>query len=395
MSRFSSETLVSRSPDQALRACVIVPARNEEDLLPGALHALAEQKQLNGGALGYETYEVILLLNNTSDGSRQAADRVACMYPSFRLHIVDRWFKPAQAHIGRVRRLLMDEACCRLEATGTEGGLILSTDSDTRVAPNWIAANRREIELGAEAVGGRVVVSGSDQALLDSNTRHFRNQDHVYRRLVSWLESQLDPEEHDPWPRHHYHFGASLAVTPRTYKHAGKLPPRRCLEDVAFYQQMLRYDIKLRHSNSAKVYTSARLSGRTDFGLSRTLADVQRQGTNPAHVKVESKQFLEFLFRTRHELRASWNQRKKTESDEFRQLAHTTGINQSALIQELYAARYFGALLERVCFYEACRGVWPDCRRLSPLTRAVEDLFALFKQTTKPPRRAIHYQSTS
>jgi hypothetical protein len=61
----------------------------------------------------------------------------------------------------------------------------------------------------------------------------------------------------------------------------------------------------------------------------------------------------------------------------------------------LYAARYFGALLERVCFYEACRGVWPDCRRLSPLTRAVEDLFALFKQTTKPPRRAIHYQSTS
>ncbi|MGA8027867.1 MAG: glycosyltransferase, partial [Bryobacteraceae bacterium] len=96
----------------------MVPVRNEEDLLPAALRALAEQKTLRGGALSHDCYEVILLINNTTDASPDIARSFKRLYPTFRLHIAERDFGRSEAHIGHVRRLLMDEACRRLESAG-------------------------------------------------------------------------------------------------------------------------------------------------------------------------------------------------------------------------------------------------------------------------------------
>lgn len=399
MPRFVSEVLVSGPPDPALNACVVVPARNEEELLPGALYALAEQKQLNGQPVPYESYEVVLLINNSTDASRAAAERVARMYPSLRLHIIERWFNSSQAHIGHVRRLLMDEACRRLETAGNDLAVILSTDSDSRVAPNWIASNRNELAGGIEAIGGRIVLTASEQTGLDLRTRQLHEQDNVYRRLVSWLEWILDPAEHDPWPRHHYNFGASLALTPQVYKRVGRLPPRRCLEDVALYQKLVLHDAKLRHSNKVRVYTSGRLNGRAKFGLSRTLADVQRQTADLSERRVESRAFLEFLFAIRFQLRAIWLQRHSCPGAAMEKdagsLARAAGLSKETLLREIRGARYFGSLLERVRFYENCRRLWPDWRRLVPLDTAISDLYRLFRPTIESRQTATRCQPTS
>lgn len=397
MSRFVSEILVPQPPVEVMSACVILPARNEEELLPVALHALAEQRRLDGTALPYESYEVILLINNTADASGKAARRVAAMYPLFRLHIVERWFKKPRAHIGVVRRVLMDEACRRLELAGSTDPLILSTDSDTRVAPNWIARNQHEARLGAEAIGGRIAVAAAEQNPPHSVTQRFQHYDHLYRRLISWLESRLDPEEHDPWPRHQHHFGASLAIKPDVYQRVGRLPPRRYLEDVALYTELMRRDVKLRHSNAVRVYTSARLSGRAAAGFSRTLAEWQRDGNEPCRTRVESKPFLEFLFGTRRELRRAWQQREldKPDSGHLESLTTAIGTNAPRLRQEISLAPHFGSLLEKVRFYEACRSAWPHWRRLAPLRDVVDELYAEFRLTTKPPQKAIQYQSSS
>jgi len=42
--------------------------------------------------------------------------------------------------------------------------------------------------------------------------------------LLAELEGWLDPDPADPLPRHHQHFGASLAVTVDAYRRAGGLP---------------------------------------------------------------------------------------------------------------------------------------------------------------------------
>lgn len=381
MHKRSPERLVPGPATANLKACVIVPSKNEEELLPSALQALAEQKTLHGMSLSHELYEVLLLINNSTDRSIQVAKSFQQLYPNFQLHIIERTFDNANAHIGYVRRLLMDEACARLEPVGLLNAAILSTDADTRVAPNWICRNLEELGRGVDMVGGRIVVLPCEQAALEGCTQALYRSDHLYARLVCWVEDRWDPEAHDPWPRHHHHFGASLAITPHAYKKVGRLPPRRSLEDLALYDALLQRDLRIRHANTVRVFTSARVKGRTRFGLSRQLSYWQERGTRPHRVRVESARFLEHLFRTRNRLRDVWTACRDgvpPAPEAVEQVSSALGLPAPRIIEDARAAKYFGLLLRQKKFYERCRAQWPDWVRLASLTETVEELSASF-----------------
>ena len=382
MPRSPRPLLLPEPPDPSLRACVIIPARNEQESLPGALRALAEQTCGRGTPLPYELYEVILLINNTTDNSRAVAGQFQRLYPGFRLYIAERNLRTSAAHVGWARRLLMDEAFRRLEHSEAVDAAILSTDADTRVAPNWIFRNLIELQNGADVIGGRVVVSTAEEDLLTQETRTVQKLDHVYRRLVSWTEDRFDPEAHDPWPRHHHHFSASLAIRPHVYRAVGGVPPRRFLEDVAFYDRLRRYDVRIRHSNTVRVFTSARLASRTKFGLGRLLSDWQKSGAAALHAPVETRAFLEYLFSTRRRLRALW-QGKDEAAASLIELSYSTGLRRSTLASEAQQARCFGTLLERIGFYAGCRRTWPEWKRLAPLDTVVEEMYDAFKSTQR------------
>ena len=389
--------LVPEPPDKRLEACVTVPARDEEELLPSALRALAEQKTITGEPLDHERYEVILLINNTRDRSRQVAEKFQGLYPTFRLHIVEKHFDKSHSHNGYVRRLLMDEACRRLEMRGGAKTAILSTDADSQVTSNWISRNQEELASGAEAVAGRVIILPCEQALLNPATRAIQRYNHLYWRLVSWIEHRFDPESHDPWPRHHQHFGASLALTPQIYRFVGRLPPRRYFEDIALYQALIQHDVRLRHSNRVRALTSARLTGRARFGLSSELKDWQVCGRKGLRVPVECREFLEYLFTTRRQLRKLWTEYRDTgelPARRVRELSRNTGISFSHLITELRAARHFGLLLTRTNFYAMCRDQWPDRLRLARMKYAVDEMQALFREQIRQAVRAHRFDTT-
>ena len=389
MFKRSKETLVSEIPSTKLEASVIVPVRNEEELLPSALQSLAEQRTLDGGRLSPERYEVILLINNTTDRSRHIAESFQHLYPEFRLHVAERHLGKSKAHIGYVRRILMDEACRRLETVGHASAAILSTDGDTRVAPNWIAQNQEELARGAQAVGGRIVIPGCEQGDLAPATQALYRLDHVYRRLVSWMEDRFDSATHDPWPRHHHHFGASLAITPYAYKLAGRLPPRRQLEDCAFYDALIRHDIRVRHSNQVRVFTSARLKGRTRAGLANQLREWAANEKTSIRIQVETAAFLKHIFTTRHNLRRTWCDFRSTRelsNDLAKELSSEIGLSAARITSEIRTARYFGVLLENLKFYENCRCMWPEWVRLAPLNEVVEQLFAAFREDQRNRR---------
>lgn len=377
-----SEALVPETPTRGLQACIVLPARNEENFLPSALQALAEQKTLDGRPLPHDAYEVILLINNSTDRTRGVAESFQRLYPSLQLHVVERNFDRSHAHIGHVRRLLMDEACRRLEILGRLESLVLSTDSDSRVASNWICRNSDEIARGAEIVGGRIVVLPCEQDGMDAATQDIYRHDHLYRRLVCWVEHRCDPEPYDPWPRHYQHFGASLAITPRAYRAAGGIPPRRYLEDVAFYEALVRHDLRIRHSNLVRVFTAGRLNGRTRFGLSRQLKDWQAARKRLLHMRVESMRFLEELFKTRRQMRLLWVDRRHT--PEHRNLladdlAAALGVPARWLVERTQTARHFGLLLSELRFYERFRGMWPNALRLEKLEVVVQELRSAFE----------------
>lgn len=281
-----------------------MPARNEENTLAAALDALAMQHGVEGGVLDDGLYEVIVLLNNCTDDSAGAARAWQAAHADFPLHVAECVLVPERAHVGWARRLLMDTAWNRLRdgSSGRARG-ILSTDADTLVEPDWIAANLAALDAGADAVGGVINVKQGEYAGLSEGVQQAYRQDRQYQLLIAQLEDLLDPQAGDAWPRHLEHFGASLACTPEAYARAGGVPAVKALEDMAFVDALRRSGARLRHDPAVRVATSARLNGRAEIGLSYQLRVWHEMSESGRPHRVGSAEALEHRFRTLRDLR--------------------------------------------------------------------------------------------
>jgi hypothetical protein len=275
-------------PHAEMRACVIVPARNEEGCVRQLLAALTAQRDTRGQLLDPHTYEVLLLLNNCTDRTAEVARAFGREFPRLALRIAEAQLPAAQAHAGRARQALFDMAFERFQSLDRPDGLILSTDADSRPAPDWIAQTEAEIAAGADGVGGRVILDPEERAALPSAVNRMFLLDIGYRRALEELHSLYAPDRHDPFPRHHQHFGASLAVTAAAYGRAGGMPSRRSSEDVALYRAIIKSGGKFRHSPRVKVTTSARIVGRATGGLADAIHWWSDQARDVAPVLVES-----------------------------------------------------------------------------------------------------------
>ncbi|OZC02503.1 glycosyltransferase [Rubricoccus marinus] len=272
------------APDARLRASVVVPARNEARRLPALIGALAEQRDAHDQPLAPGTLDVLVLLNNCTDRSAEAVADAASRYPSLDVRAVSLTFPPEVACVGHARRVLLDAACARLHDVGRPEGAILSTDADTVPAPDWVAATLAELASGADAVGGRALLLREERAALAPGVRRLYLLDLAYRRAIEEVRGLYAPEAHDPIPRHHHHFGASLAVTAGVYAAVGGQPVATTSEDVALVHALVGGGYRLRHSPHVRVFTSARTSGRADGGLADAFgfwADVVRRGDEP------------------------------------------------------------------------------------------------------------------
>jgi hypothetical protein len=240
----------------ALRASVVVPARDEEALIGACLRALASQEGVSN-----EEYEVLLVLDRCSDGTGARAREVAAEYPGLRLYPLE---GPGRGS-GHARRVGMEAACDRLLGLGKPDALIASTDADTVVAPDWVVAQLRAADRGARTIGGRIALADDGNLpryLLDWHTKR---GDRRHRKLLS------DPD-HAGRAEHWQFSGASLALTAAVYREIGGLEPRDALE-VEHLEGVLRErGIPIERLLSVRVTTSARLVGRAGQGLARDLA---------------------------------------------------------------------------------------------------------------------------
>jgi len=291
-------------PGPALRAVVVLPARNEASNLPASLAALAAQVHSNGTPVHRSSFEVLLLANNCDDASAAVARGFAASQRGFSLHVVEASLPPSQANIGYVRRQLMDQAATRLELIGRPTAAIASTDADTRVAPDWLAATWRELDHGSDAVGGRIMTDDTDRP--SPAALRIRRVDATHALLRSRLASLLDPQPCDPWPSHHQHFGASLAVTARAYRLAGGVPEVPFLEDDALVRALERADLRVRRSPQVRVLTSSRIDGRAAVGLSWQLRQWASVATCHHDPLVEDPRSYASSLSVRAVLRHAW-----------------------------------------------------------------------------------------
>jgi hypothetical protein len=248
---------------------VAIPVRDEEERLPACLRALARQRDRSGRPIPPVLIRIVVFANNCSDHSASLARSFGECW-SLNVRVVEASLPPTTAHAGNARRTAMDIAEKWLEERGESGGVILTTDADSQVAPNWIAENLAAFEAGAEAVLGRINLDGEAKFLPEALHRRGELED-TYEKLLTELSWLLDPLEHNPWPHHATISGASLGITRTAYGRVGRLPRVPLGEDKALVGLLSRQDARIRYCPSVHVTTSGRTKGRAPGGVADTL----------------------------------------------------------------------------------------------------------------------------
>jgi cellulose synthase/poly-beta-1,6-N-acetylglucosamine synthase-like glycosyltransferase len=251
------------------RAIVAIPAKDEAERLPACLAALGAQIGWRGRALAASTFAVSVVANNCSDDSAEIARRASGDI-RFEVRVEEAILPAAQAHAGGARRRAMDFADAWLRGMGVEDGVLLSTDADSQVAPDWIVATLDAFALGADAVLGRISLD-ADGELLPAALHARGKLEATYERLLAEISARLDPLDSNPWPHHSTISGASLAVTQQMYKRIGGLPSVPLGEDKALVAALRRHDADIRFSPDVCVVTSGRTHGRAPGGVADAL----------------------------------------------------------------------------------------------------------------------------
>ncbi|KPQ33883.1 MAG: Glycosyltransferase [Phormidesmis priestleyi Ana] len=346
-------------PLQNCRVCVAIPVRNEAETLPAVIKALAQQIDAAGNPLDSTLYEVLILANNCSDRTVHICESLRECYPQLQLHIIDIYLPKADAYVGKVRQMVMDEAYRRLSLIGLQNRIIASTDGDTRVSPSWISALIREFDLGVEAVGGRIITRRAAEPGMrsDISLYYLRRLGHEY--LSAQLECLIDPQIHDSWPRHSQYNGANMSVLATMYGQIGGMPLVQDEEDVALYQQLKRADAKIRHSLNVQVFTSARQQGRATGGLSKLLQALAHSSRKRQAHLAELPQITESRFLLRQQLRQIWSAVHQGQCFEIRPyertaelLAKQLGLCPTHLRQAVEETATFGRLVEAIANYQ-------------------------------------------
>ena len=238
---------------------VAVPVKNEAERIAKCLRALSFQ-------FGVPPYQIVLLLNNCTDGTGAVVNAFARSSP-VPIHSLEVSLPRELANAGYARHLAM-EAAAELVAPG---GVLLTTDADSQVDPDWIAYNLRALGRGADAVAGLIGIDPEEAALIPSRLHEDDARECVYGDLLDRIEATKDPDLFDPLPRHTEHSGASIAVTLSAYRQAGGIPAIALGEDRAFFAALRRIDARIRHAPEVRVTVSARTDGRAIGGMADTI----------------------------------------------------------------------------------------------------------------------------
>lgn len=255
-----AQTVATRSANtQAATPIIAIPVRNEEGLIGACLTAIGRQSNA-------PRPHVLLLLNNTTDRTAWVArEAAACL--RLGLTILEHDFPPAEQTAGHARRLAMQLAANRAQP----GGVLLCTDADGRVAPDWLAANLFHIRRGTDAVAGRALIDAADAAAIPAALHEADAREVAYATILDQIACLLDPDPADPWPRHTEHSGASLCVTLDAYHRCGGIPAVSLGEDRAFVAALRGIDARIRHAPEVVVTVSGRVVGRARGGMADTI----------------------------------------------------------------------------------------------------------------------------
>lgn len=219
---------------------VVVPARDEEELLPACLDSLAVARDELAREQPHVRVTMVVVLDRCTDGS------AAIVAERPWVHAV-----PSDAgRVGAARRVGVAQAAAINGVADPRVVWLASTDADSVVPPHWLT---RQLELacaGTDLVLGTVLpdAKGVDPGLIDAwHARHVLTDGHPYVH------------------------GANLGVRLSTYLQAGGFAELPVHEDVRLVEAIRRDGGAVVSTATAPVVTSGRFVARTPEGFATYL----------------------------------------------------------------------------------------------------------------------------
>lgn len=338
---------------------VAVPVKDEDERIGACLRALCAQRDA-------PSHRVLLFVNDTTDAT-SAVLRDLLPSLSMPVHVVEHRFAPGAGSAGVARRLAMRRAA----ALAGPHGVLLTTDADARVAPDWLAANLHHLRRGADAVAGRAEMDPADAGLIPPRLHEDDAREVAYATLLDEIAHLLDPDPADPWPRHTEHSGASIAVTAAAYHGAGGIPAVAVGEDRAFFEALRRADARIRHAPEVRVTVSGRTVGRAAGGMADT---IRRRLAAPDPFLDDRLERAAAFAR-----RVGWRRRLR--------VVHAAGVGRASAGALARGLGLDSAELRRLCAASRFGAVWAEVEARSPvLTRVPVPVTALADETAVATR---------
>jgi glycosyltransferase involved in cell wall biosynthesis len=220
------------------RLAVVIPAHNEEKLLPGCLRSVLACR-------APVPLEVIVVADACTDSSAELAAAGGATV-----------VRVAARNVGRARAAGVEHAL----RSGPDGLWLATTDADSRVPPHWLRWHLQWGRRGADLLAGTVTVEDWSSWPADLPARYELR----YRA-----------------PALHAH-GANMGFAATAYRVAGGFPAVRHSEDVALLTRVRQAGGRIVADSSCPVVTSARPLARAPHGFAAHLAALTAPPTVPA-----------------------------------------------------------------------------------------------------------------
>jgi glycosyltransferase involved in cell wall biosynthesis len=228
--------------DASWHVCVLVPARNEEELLPRCLVSILKACERLPADV---TYDIVVCADRSTDRTLQAAES----YLSGRGEVVT---SDAGA-VGFARALAVETALQRYSGA-LQRCWLANTDADCCVPETWLVDQLALANNGVEAIAGTVDVDCFSD----------------FKPGVAALFS-ASYIIHADGSHPHVH-GANLGVRADAYVRAGGWASLRTAEDHDLWNRLMDNGARRASVGRMKVITSGRRQGRAPLGFAGALA---------------------------------------------------------------------------------------------------------------------------
>lgn len=291
--------LIQPDPDPALGLVVVIPAREEPQLLETL-------QVLSRCTMPEAAVEIIIVINSPEDApeqtlhqNRQLYDRTLAWIGSrtpcrLRFHVLHFPALPAKhAGVGLARKIGMDEACRRLEKAGCTEGVIAGLDADSLVDPNYLTAIAGHFRQHPEIQAGSIY--------FEHPLEGTAFPPEVYEAIARYelhLRYFIDAQRYAGFPFAYQTIGSSMAVRCDAYQQQGGMNRRKAGEDFYFLHKFTPLG-RFSELNDTRVIPSPRPSARVPFGTGRAVREFLKRpqsfGTYAPQSFLELQQFFSLV----------------------------------------------------------------------------------------------------